>query len=113
VKWPVSLALIAGLIASNAAAGPIAESATRVLTQSNVIDVHHSMPRGSTDESSSAIGTTHRRRNILIGLAIGASAGAIATAIHCHGKNASCSEVGPAYVLPLAAAGALIGALWP
>jgi len=113
VKWPVSLALIACLIASNAAAGPIAESATRVLTRSNVIDVHDSMSRSSTGGSSSAVGTTHRRRNILIGLAIGGLAGGVATAIHCHGKNASCNEVGPAYVLPLAGAGALIGALWP
>ena len=113
MKRPVSLALIACLIASNATAGPIAQSATRVLTRSNVIDAHHSTSRGSVGESSSAGGTTHRRRNILIGLAIGASAGGVATAIHCHGKNASCNEVGPAYVLPLAGAGALIGALWP
>ena len=113
MKRAVSLALIGCLIVSNAAAGPIVDSATCVLTRSNVVDVHHSMSRGSTGESSSAVGTTHRRRNVLIGLAIGALAGGVATAIHCHGKNPSCNEVGPAYVLPLAAAGALIGALWP
>lgn len=112
MKLPVSLALIAWLIASNATAGPIAESATRAVVRVDALDLDQSMSRGSIRQSSPA-GGTHRRRNILIGLAIGSVAGGVVTVLHCRGKNPSCNEVGPAYVLPLAGAGALIGALWP
>lgn len=112
MKLPVSLTLIACLIASNATAGPIAQSATRAIMRVDAADLDPSMSRSSIRQSSPA-GGTHRRRNILIGLAIGSVAGGVATALHCGGKNASCNEVGPAYVLPLAGAGALIGALWP
>ncbi len=56
---------------------------------------------------------THRRRNILIGLAIGGATSAIAVGLHCRREASSCTEVAPAYFYPLAGAGAGIGALLP
>ena len=85
---------------------------TRVIDQVVAVELEQDMSRRSALQRSPA-GRPHRRRNILIGLAIGAAAGGVATVLHCRGKAASCNEVGPAYVLPLTGAGALIGALWP
>jgi hypothetical protein len=56
---------------------------------------------------------THRRRNVLIGLAIGGAASAVAVGVHCRGAASSCKEVAPVYLYPLAGAGAGIGALLP
>lgn len=56
---------------------------------------------------------THRRRNVLVGLAIGAAASGLATAIHCKGQSSACAEVAPAFFYQMAGAGTLIGALAP
>jgi hypothetical protein len=56
---------------------------------------------------------SHRRRNVLLGLVIGGTAGGLATAIHCKGRSSGCNEVAPAFVYPFAGAGTLIGALLP
>jgi hypothetical protein len=56
---------------------------------------------------------THRRRNVLLGLAIGGATGGLITALHCRGASSSCNEVAPAFVYPLAGAGTVIGALLP
>jgi hypothetical protein len=37
----------------------------------------------------------------------------VATVLYCREKSASCNEVAPACVLPLAGSGAALGALWP
>lgn len=56
---------------------------------------------------------THRKRNILLGLAIGGVTGSIVVALHCRGQSPGCNEIGPAYFYPFAGAGAGIGALLP
>lgn len=56
---------------------------------------------------------THRRRNVLIGLAIGGATSAVAIGLHCRGQSSGCNEVAPVYFYPLAGAGAGIGALLP
>jgi hypothetical protein len=56
---------------------------------------------------------THRRRNVLLGLAIGGGAGAMAVALQCLGKAPACKEVAPAYVDPGLGVGTGIGALLP
>ena len=56
---------------------------------------------------------THRRRNVLLGLAIGGVTGSVVVALHCRGQSPGCNEIGPAYFYPFAGAGAGIGALLP
>ena len=56
---------------------------------------------------------THRRRNVLLGLAIGGAAGGLVMALHCRGEASACKEWAPVYVNPAAGVGAAIGALLP
>jgi len=56
---------------------------------------------------------THRRRHVLVGLAIGAAVSVLAVNLSCRGESRGCNEVAPAYFYPLAGAGATIGALLP
>jgi hypothetical protein len=112
LKLWVSFAAIWCLLASNAAAGPLAESVAREDARLAALELTQRMSRGAILQIAPA-GRPHRRRNALIGLAIGGAAGVVATMLHCRGKDASCHEVAPAYFLPLAGSGALIGVLWP
>lgn len=56
---------------------------------------------------------THRKRNVLLGIAIGTVIAVVAVTLHCRGASSGCNQVAPAYSLPLAGAGALIGAFLP
>jgi hypothetical protein len=68
--------------------------------------------RGRVRRISVARGT-HRRRNVLLGLAIGGAAGGLAMALHCRGEASACKEWAPVYINPAAGVGAAIGALLP
>ena len=70
------------------------------------------VPRARLRQVSVSRGT-HRRRKVLLGLAIGGATGGLITALHCRGASSSCNEVAPAFVYPLAGAGTVIGALLP
>ena len=54
-------------------------------------------------------GTSHRKRNVIIGL-LGA---AVVTSLSCAGKGPACTEASPLTFYPLAGAGVLIGAAIP
>jgi hypothetical protein len=68
--------------------------------------------RASVSRISVARGM-HRRRNVLLGLVIGATAGGLVLAFHCRGEASSCKEWAPVYVNPAAGVAAGIGALLP
>ena len=70
------------------------------------------MPRADISRVLVARGS-HRRRNVLWGLAIGGVTGGLVVSLHCRGQSRGCSEVAPAYFYPFAGAGAAIGALLP
>jgi hypothetical protein len=56
---------------------------------------------------------SHRKRNVLLGFAIGGVTGGLVVALSCRGEGLGCNEVAPAYFYPFAGAGAGIGALLP
>jgi hypothetical protein len=107
-RW-IALAVAGCLVTSPASAGPLARSIDRAVMQVAARS-EQDVPREAPEQVPPR--RSRRRRHAVIGLLVGAGVGSVATVVHCRGKSASCNEVGPAYVLPLAGAGALIGALW-
>ena len=71
-----------------------------------------SVPRAGIRRVLVARGS-HRKRNVLLGLAIGGLTGGLVVAFQCRGQGRGCNEIAPAYFYPFAAAGAGIGALLP
>lgn len=71
-----------------------------------------SVPRVSVSRILVARGS-HRKRNVLLGLAIGGVTAGVVVSLRCRGKGRGCNEVAPAYFYPLAGAGAGVGALLP
>lgn len=111
MKLSIVLALAGCLMASAASAGPLTRSIDRIVLRAVAAQVEQDASGRSPGNPSAT--HTHRKRNVLIGLALGAAAGSVATILHCRGKAPSCNEIAPAYVLPLTGAGTLVGALWP
>ena len=70
------------------------------------------VPRADIRRILAANGT-HRKRNVLLGLAIGGVTAGVVVGLRCRGQNPGCNEVAPAYFYPLAGVGAGIGALLP
>jgi len=56
---------------------------------------------------------SHRKRNVLIGMATGGVVSIVGVAIGCAGASAGCMESSPAYFYPAIGAGALVGATLP
>ena len=83
------------------------ESITLTLTGNN-----QSVRRDSIRRLLVARGS-HRKRNVLLGFAIGGVTGGLVVALRCRGDGPGCNEVAPAYFYPLAGVGAGIGALLP
>jgi hypothetical protein len=73
---------------------------------------HHQVSRACVRQASVARGT-RRRRNVLIGLAIGAGTADLVLRVGCGWRPSACYEGAPAYFYPLAGAGAVAGALSP
>ena len=107
----VALLLVGCLMALPVSAGPLGQSLNRIALRTVAAQVERDASRRAPENRSEK--RTHRKRNVLFGLALGAAAGSMATVLHCRGKSPSCNEIAPAYVLPSAGAGALIGVLWP
>jgi hypothetical protein len=110
MTFAISVALMAALNGSSVPERPIVESAGRALAQ--VVTDTPNAEQGPDDRPGAAR-SPGRRRHIWIGVALGAAAGVVATTLHCQGQDDSCTEVAPAYVLPLAGAGGLMGRFWP
>lgn len=106
----VALLVVGCLMALPVSAGPLDQSINRIARRAAEAQGKRDASRRAPENRSEA--RTHRKRNVLIGLALGAAAGSMAAVLHCRGKSPSCNEIAPAYVLPSAGAGALIGALW-
>jgi hypothetical protein len=116
MKLPVSLALAILLTASHAESGPLTEGVKCAAVRLAAAEAAQPTLRDTARQSPptrSPASRRNRKRNVLIGMAVGAAAGSITTVLHCQGKSASCNEMAPAFFWPMAGAGALVGALWP